>query len=174
MSKDCSFCIKKVNVEIKKISDDLYSIIDLSEYEFNDIADLQKDTVTFKIDTPSNESFEVMVPAGRSQIFSVKNKKVLPLLDGKYCVSLVSCGGNVKKNIGYYPNMECDINNVIVTSKYKREAMTLYNDFKMMKILDEYGDSSTAAKIYGDISDMLKGCRTGKKCMGQVHSRMLR
>ena len=173
MPVGCKFCIKKVNVEIKKISDDLYSIIDLSEYEFNDINDLQNEAITFKIETPSKETFEVMVPAGRSQIFSVKNKKVLPLLDGKYCISLVSCGGLIKKNLGYYPNMECEIDNVIVTSKDKEEAMTLYNDFKMMKILDEYGDSSTASKIYGDISDMLKGCRSGKKCMGQVHSRVL-
>lgn len=167
---NCKFCIKKLNVEFRKISDDLYSIIDLSEYEFNDIAELQDHPVTYKIDTPSKETFEVMVPAGRSQIFSVKNKKVLPLLDGRYCVSIESCGGIVKKNIGYYPNMECDIDNVVVSSTNPVEAMTLYNDFKMMKILDEYGNSSTADKIYGDLSDMLKGCRSGKKCMGSVNS----
>ena len=79
----CKFCIKHLNVEFRKITDDLYSIIDLCEYEYNDIDDLQNHIITFKIDTPTNETIEVMVPAGRSQIFSLKGKNIIPFVDGR-------------------------------------------------------------------------------------------
>ena len=113
------FCIRRLNVGFKKISDDQYSVIDFSEYDFNNIDDLLIETIEIKVETPSNEVFSILLPAGRSQIFSVKAKNVIPLVDGKYCISAESCGGIVRKNVGYYPVMKSKIDSLILTTKDK-------------------------------------------------------
>ena len=159
------YCAKHINFELRKISDDLYSIIDLSDYEFQDIKDLSG-IISIKIKTPSKETFELLMPVGSSQIFSAKNKSIVCPQDGIYCIELESCGAVLKKNIGFYPKMQGDINNLIVTTRDKKIFKQLKDDFEIMNILNEYGDTTSAERIYGDIQDMLKGCRSSGKCMG--------
>lgn len=163
----CKFCAKHINFEFRKISDDLYTIIDLSDYEFRDIKDMSG-LIELKINTPAKETFNLLMPAGNSQIFSIKNKNLVCLQDGIYCIEVVSCGVTVKKNIGFYPKLEGDIDNLIVTTRDKKTFMDIKGDFQIMKTLNEYGDTTNAERIYGDIQDMLKGCRSSGRCVGEV------
>lgn len=158
------FCIKKLNVEFRKISEDQYSIIDLSEYDYNDIEDVYSGINQFNIKTPTNEDFTVLVPAGRSQIFSIKSLRLLPLHDGQYCITTESCGAQIKKLVGYYPVMREKIDGLVVTTKDKKYIHLLFEEFKMMQILDEHGDKKSAERIYQDIRDMLEKCGPGQKC----------
>lgn len=162
---NCSFCAKHINFEFRKISDDLYSIIDLSDYEFKEISDVSG-TITLKIKTPAKENFTLLMPAGNAQMFSAENKGLICLQDGIYCIEVESCGVPIKKNIGFFPKMEGDINNLIVKTKDKESFKSLREDFEIMKILYEYGDTTSAIRIYGDLQDMLKGCRSPGKCVG--------
>lgn len=162
---NCKFCAKHINFEFRKISDDLYTIIDLSDYEFKNIFNVSG-PITLKIKTPARETFNLVIPAGNSQIFSAENKGLICLQDGIYCIEVESCGVPIKKNIGFFPKMEGDINNLIVTTGDKEKFKELREDFEIMKILYEYGDTTSAERIYGDLQDMLKGCRSSGKCVG--------
>lgn len=164
---DCKFCAKHINFEFRKISDDLYSIIDLSDYEFKEMLDVSG-LIILKIKTPAKETFELMMLAGNSQIFSAENKGLICLQDGIYCIQVTSCGVTIKKNIGFFPKMEGDINNLIVTTGDKATFKELRQDFEIMKTLYQYGDTTSADRIYRDIQDMLKGCRSGTSCVGKV------
>ena len=168
---NCKFCAKHINFEFRKISDDLYSIIDLSDYEFKEMLDVSG-LITLKIKTPAKETFELLIPAGNSQIFSAENKGLICLQDGIYCVEVTSCGVPIKKNIGFFPKMEGDINNLIVTTVDKATFKELRQDFEIMKILYEYGDTTSGERIYRDLQDLLKGCRSPGACMGKVQGHM--
>ena len=162
------FCIRRLNVEFRKISEDLYSVIDLSEYDYSNFEDVLTGTVMIEIETPSNEGFSVLIPAGRSQIFSCKNSKILPLHDGQYCVSTKSCGAPIKKMVGYYPNLKEKLDGLVMTTKDKKYIHYLFVEYNLMKILDEHDNKKDAARIYQDISDMLEACSSGGGRMAPV------
>ena len=90
------FCVKKLNVEFRKISDDVYSVIDLSEYDFNDIQDVLTSVIEIKIKTPGEQEFSLLMPGGAATQFSLKSKEIFAMEDGQYCITTESCGGHVK------------------------------------------------------------------------------
>jgi|SRR5690606_5594821 len=155
------YCIKKLNVEFRKISEDQYSIIDLSEYDYNDINDVYSGINEIKVKTPLNEDFTVFVPSGRSQIFSCKGLNILPLHDGQYCITTESCGAPIKRLVGFYPVMRDKIDGLVMTTKDPKYIHLLFEQFKMMQILDEHDDKKSAERIYQDIRDLLAKCGKG-------------
>lgn len=158
------FCIKKLNVEFKKISEDLYSIIDLSEYDYDNINDVLGFSVEIKISTPSEEEFLIMMNCGSGSMFSLKDKKLFAIEDGQYCISTKSCGASIKKLVGYYPNIKEKIDGLIMTTDDKKYMKLIFEQFQIMKVLDEHDNKKDAKRIYEDISDLLEKCRPGEKC----------
>ena len=151
-----SYCIKHFNIEFRKISDDQYIIIDLSEYTFIDINNLEGKTNTIKIKTPGKEEFEVIIPAGGSKIFSLLDKDIVDMQDGKYCIEVQSCGSIIKKNLGYYPKIKCKIIDLLLRTNDKEKYMSYLSKLEVVKTLNEYGDTENAERIYEDIEDLLR------------------
>jgi hypothetical protein len=158
------FCVKKLNVDFRKISDDVYSVRDLSEYDFNDIQDVLTSAIEIKIKTPGDEEFSLLMPGGGATQFSLKNKKLFAMEDGQYCVTTESCGGPVKKLVGYYPNIKEKIDGLILTTKDKQYIKLIFEQYKIMQVLDEYDNKKDAGRIYQDITDMLEKCMAGQHC----------
>ena len=157
-----SFCIKHLNIEFKKVSDDQYVIIDLSEYTFLDINNLEGKSNTIKITTPGKEVFEVNVPAGGSKMFSLLDKDVVDMQDGKYCIEVSSCGPVIKKNFGYYPKIKCKIVDLLLRTNETEKYMSYLSQLEVIKTLNEYGDTENAERVYEDLEDLLRCGNKGR------------
>lgn len=162
-----SFCIKHLNFEFRKVSDDQYVIIDLSEYTFLDITKMEGKSNTVKVTTPGKEKFEVIVPPGGSKMFSLLDKDVVDMQDGRYCIEVESCGKPIKKNLGYYPKIKCKIQDLLIRTNEEEKYISYLSQLEVIKALNEHGDTDNAERIYEDLEDLLRcgddGSRYSKK-----------
>jgi hypothetical protein len=155
------FCIKKLNIKIEKITDTVFKITDLSDIQWgiNQKLDGLVLYVDLNVESPAKETFSISIPVGSSLVFDASQLNICPLLDGIYCVNTESCGVNITTHVGYFGNLKCDIDNLLLRNIDDPDLfLCLQDKFEVLETVAGYQMKDEAQSIYNNIEETIKGC----------------
>lgn len=157
---DPCFCILRLNIEIERISDDLFSICDRSVLS-GSANKASKKEMKLEIKTPQKEVFSVSVPVGGKRTFSVKELGLYCLLDGVYCLETESCGDKVSYNYFYTGCLECDLDRLLSSDPDNKQYQSHVTKIGILKRASRREMIEQSSKIYESIKTQIQGCTSG-------------
>ena len=152
------YCIKRLEIKFERISERLIKVIDVSDFSFNDIGDLNPSKpYVLKIKTPQNEDLEVNVAPGMGAIIDLDKTK-FDFFDGVYVVSTVTCSGvEVSQNVPFMHYLKSLIDNFLITQQNEKYFLNLKDQLEIVETSFKYQKQNEAFTKYDDIIEQCEG-----------------
>lgn len=154
------YCIKTLRVDIERVSDDVFRIVDRSilAVDPNNLEEAQRQPYKLNIHTEAGEDVIVSINPGGSKMFSASNLGICELKDGCYCLSVESCDRVLEKKVGFFPWAQCMIDDMLIKNQDDDVWCECRDELERINILIEHGKSETAQLKYKRLCEKLRQC----------------